>query len=1102
MKRVRAPRWAMRTSALTAVLALLLSMPLGAGGLEPSETPPDRARVDVEGASDVLPPSLRDAVGTVEVIVVLDEEPLAVTRARGLERAPQHARDRAIAAQQQGFSERAAAHGARELATTRFALNSVALEVDAAQLSEIAADPAVRYIAQVPDFTYDIDDTVELVGADVVQELGVDGEGVTISVIDSGIDYTHVALGGRPGQRTFEGTAQGPPGSAPTDDDPEGRLELTQEWGEDFLASYGFRGGRGGVRNPEPSSPQNRRVDRRFLPNDIVTGGFDFVGESWPFGDLRPNPDPIDIGGHGTSVAAIIHGVAPEAELLGLRVCASFAPSCSGVALLQAIDYSLSPSGDPDMADRVDIMNFSLGALYGKASQNPPVEAVENATRLGVLTVASAGNSSDNPYIAGTPSTSPSALGVAQTAVPREGLDQIGAEPIDEGTAVGPFPAVFQPWSAAPTEAFDNVLQYGDGAGGNLLGCEPFEPGSLDGLAVIVDRGICNFTLKTKNILEAGGEFAIIVQNESGPPFTGGDGGDRPVDIPTYMTFRSDGQQLQAAAAEGATLVFDPEESIPVVGTVTGSSSRGPSDANQLKPEIGAPGASIVATAGSFDGTSPFGGTSGAAPVVSGAAALVLSADGPLRAGIEDAFDGDLVAEQVKARLVNTAYRGIEHTTLEESMPGQPGGLAPITRIGGGEVRADAALDARSIMWDADEPETGTLSYGFHEVSDELTLTRTVEVVNYSGSSVVYDVVVEERYGSGANAAVTVDAPSTHTADPGTSTFDVSLTIDPAGLDIWNLDAGFSGDLGQLLTALEAGGYVVLDPQDGDDEIALPYQVLPRLAGEVSVGGDDLDGETVVFGEDGTATLDLTNDGGGLAFVDPYELIATGDEGDGVPDFSGIVDVDIAAAGVRSIPGGCGGLGDLFTFAVATHHPFATVNFTAAFEFQFDLTGDGDPDSFLFNSTGADFGFLENNLVFAVGPDGVTNIFFFTTNGSNSTVTTMLACGDHLGFDTVDGEIDVQVLGVDVYFTGLVTDAVSGTFSPNDLAVTGGSVNVAPGGGGATLPLAATGADSEGVLLLPVAERFSEGLSFYSGAETESMIFDVDLSALAEEEPE
>ena len=59
---------------------------------------------------------------------------------------------------------------------------------------------------------------------------------------------------------------------------------------------------------------------------------------------------------------------------------------------------------------------------------------------------------------------------------------------------------------------------------------------------------------------------------------------------------------------------------------MVGSSSRGPTMlTNIVKPEIGAPGASVSAEVGTGDGTTPFGGTSGAAPMVTGSAALLLS---------------------------------------------------------------------------------------------------------------------------------------------------------------------------------------------------------------------------------------------------------------------------------------------------------------------------------------------------------------------------------------------------------------------------------------------------------------------------------------------
>ncbi len=72
---------------------------------------------------------------------------------------------------------------------------------------------------------------------------------------------------------------------------------------------------------------------------------------------------------------------------------------------------------------------------------------------------------------------------------------------------------------------------------------------------------------------------------------------------------------------------FDPANIAPLAGSLASTSSRGPRfDDNIVKPEIGAPGASVSAMSGSFTGTAAFGGTSGAAPMVTGAAAILKAA--------------------------------------------------------------------------------------------------------------------------------------------------------------------------------------------------------------------------------------------------------------------------------------------------------------------------------------------------------------------------------------------------------------------------------------------------------------------------------------------
>src|SRR5207237_7774782 len=91
----------------------------------------------------------------------------------------------------------------------------------------------------------------------------------------------------------------------------------------------------------------NAQVCRVPDPNPIACGGI-------PLDPTKPNGAVCD-GTHGTHVADIIggrstdgqhKGVAPDTQLYALKVCSSVSPRCSGVALLQAIDFALDPHGD------------------------------------------------------------------------------------------------------------------------------------------------------------------------------------------------------------------------------------------------------------------------------------------------------------------------------------------------------------------------------------------------------------------------------------------------------------------------------------------------------------------------------------------------------------------------------------------------------------------------------------------------------------------------------------------------------------------------------------------------------------------------------------
>jgi len=987
---------------LVSVLTLLLPGAALAQDPETVVSAPDHiadALLDRPVTTDAAPPSRLDrsllsASGSQAVVVRLKADAVAEVAATGKNAAAQQQQLRRVERQQDRLIAVASQLDANAvvLGSAQRALNAVMLTIDAGVLDELAAAPDVERIGPVVDFELDLSETVPYIGGTAAHDAGFTGEGIRVAVLDSGIDYTHAALGG-PGKRGA------------------------------YDAAYGS----------STNHKANKRISDMFggevlFPSERVVGGYDFVGEVWPFGPLQPDPDPIDCGfksikpkaqaqaagatqcsgGHGTHVADIIGGslgVAPDAQLYAVKVCSPVSTSCSGVALIEGMDFAVDPDGDGSTDDAVDIINMSLGSPYGQAFFDDLSQAVENATGVGVLTVASAGNSADKPYVTGSPAAAPSALSVAQTSVPS--AVQAVMEILSPPAIAGIYQAVFQPWSV-PLEdagAVEAPVQYGDGAGGNLNGCAPFGT-SLAGKIVLVDRGVCNFTLKAKNVSEAGGLVAIIGLVAPGAPFEGGDGGDRPIDIPAFMISQADSQTIKGQLAGGVTARFDPASGIPLVGHMVGSSSRGPTMlTNQVKPEIGAPGASVSAIAGRYTATGPFGGTSGAAPMVTGSAALVL-----------DAF-GDRTPAEVKAVLMNTADTDIQNA------PALFGGdVAPVSRIGGGEVRVDRAIASPVAAWDS-EQMSGVLSFGFHDVSDEtVEVTREVTVKNYTGTDRAYAIASEFRFAADqSSGAVSVAAPaSVDVPANGMATFDVTLTIDGSALAAWLLNSGGNGASGAALTAQEFDGYLRLT--DADGEIHLGWHVLPRQAGDVEASASEMAAD---------GSIDLTNDGIGSARVVGYSLIGESPDDPDEGSLGGQNPViDIKSVGVQTFgvgPATCSS-GYVLALAVATWERQTHANAPAAFEFDVDTSGDGVADYAIFNLDVAGNLTDGRNAVFVADLNAGTPAAakFLTLHATNAATTVLLVCGEQIGLGAEDigAPITGELLAVDIYFTGNVTDVV------------------------------------------------------------------------------
>jgi PA domain len=74
----------------------------------------------------------------------------------------------------------------------------------------------------------------------------------------------------------------------------------------------------------------------------------------------------------------------------------------------------------------------------------------------------------------------------------------------------------------------------------------------IAGKIVLLDRGVCNFTVKVKNAQLAGAVGVIIADNVAGSPPSGLSGTDTTITIPSVRITQADGAALKAAAVAGS----------------------------------------------------------------------------------------------------------------------------------------------------------------------------------------------------------------------------------------------------------------------------------------------------------------------------------------------------------------------------------------------------------------------------------------------------------------------------------------------------------------------------------------------------------------------
>ncbi|WP_157876207.1 S8 family serine peptidase, partial [Streptacidiphilus griseoplanus] len=299
---------------------------------------------------------------------------------------------------------RSAVPGAQVLYRTLAVVPGIAVRVPARGLGALRGLPGVRAVHPISHKYPANAHSVPLTGAPAVwagadSVAGNTGKGVTIGIVDSGIDYTHADFGG--------------PGTA-----------------DAFRAVDGSR--------PAPAG---------LFPNVKVVGGWDMVGDDYnsdpgqpPYQpDPHPDANPLDCtaNGHGTHVAGtaagygvttdgrtyrgpygpglapaafrVGPGAAPGAALYALRV---FGCHGSTDEIAHALDRAADPNQDGDFSDRLDVVNLSLGGGFGDPGDGDAL-AVDRLAATGTVVVASEGNDGDVYGVGSSPAVAPGAIAVA-----------------------------------------------------------------------------------------------------------------------------------------------------------------------------------------------------------------------------------------------------------------------------------------------------------------------------------------------------------------------------------------------------------------------------------------------------------------------------------------------------------------------------------------------------------------------------------------------------------------------------------------------------------------------------------------------------------------
>jgi subtilisin family serine protease len=540
-----------------------------------------------------------------------------------------------------------------------------------------------------------------------------------------------------------------------------------------------------------------------------------------------------------------ISGVAPAAKVAEYKVCwngngTTTDDGCYTESILAAIDQAV--------ADGVDVINYSIGGGSATSTFTLEDQAFFGAAAAGVFVSASAGNS--GPDASTLDHASPWYTTVAASSIPTyTATAELGNGQSFAGASI----TVHDPVTA-PLVLSADVADDADDAGDPTI-CEDgsLSPALAAGTIVVCEAGVTPRVSKSAEVARAGGVGMLLVN-----PFPNANHADDH-SVPSIQIDSDHYDAIYAyAATPGATATLvegntsGEERAVP---QVAGFSSRGPAEADGadvLKPDISAPGVSILADGANPKGAEPTyrfeSGTSMSAPHIAGLAALYLTAD-PTAS-----------VSRIRSSMMTSAYDTVN----------QDGSASTdVFAQGAGHVDPNRMLDP-GLVYDSGVSDWVAFLEGEGYVFAEPTGVEPIDPSDLNQASIAIGSLAGIQT---ITRTVTSTGPGTYTAALDIDGIDTTVTPSTLTFDAAGQSATYTVTFEAAGAELDefATGYLTWTSGDGD-EVRSPVAVRPvAVAAPYEVAGEGSSGTVsvpITPGTDGELPLSVTGLARGTLVLD------------------------------------------------------------------------------------------------------------------------------------------------------------------------------------------------------------------------------------------